>query len=45
MYVVNPDYMKVLFTETMGNVMLGVAGVLMMVVGFAWMKKTIKIEI
>ena len=31
MYVVNPDYMKVLFTETMGNVMLG-AGVLMMVV-------------
>ena len=44
MYVVNPDYMKVLFTETMGNVMLG-AGVLMMVVGFAWMMKTIKIEI
>ena len=25
MYVVNPDYMKVLFTETMGNVMLGAA--------------------
>ena len=23
MYVVNPDYMKVLFTETMGNIMLG----------------------
>jgi tight adherence protein B len=44
MYVVNPDYMKVLFTETMGNIMLG-AGVLMMVVGFAWMMKTIKIEI
>jgi tight adherence protein B len=44
MYVVNPAYMKVLFTETMGNIMLG-AGVLMMVVGFAWMMKTIKIEI
>ena len=36
--------MEVLFTETIGNIMLG-AGVLMMVVGFAWMKKTIKIEI
>jgi tight adherence protein B len=44
MYVVNPKYMQVLFTDTMGNVMLG-AGVVMMVVGFAWMMKTIKIEI
>jgi tight adherence protein B len=44
MYVVNPDYMKVLFTESLGNIMLG-AGALMMVIGFAWMMKTIKIEI
>jgi tight adherence protein B len=44
MFVVNPAYMKVLFSETMGNMMLG-AGVLMMVVGFTWMMKTIKIEI
>jgi Flp pilus assembly protein TadB len=36
--------MQVLFSDTMGNVMLG-AGILMMVVGFAWMMKTIKIEI
>jgi len=44
MYVVNPKYMQVLFQETMGQVMLG-AGILMMVVGFAWMMRTIKIEI
>jgi tight adherence protein B len=44
MYVVNPKYMQVLFQETMGQVMLGI-GILMMVVGFAWMMKTIKIEI
>jgi tight adherence protein B len=44
MYVVNPSYMQVLFQETMGQIMLG-AGILMMVVGFAWMMRTIKIEI
>jgi tight adherence protein B len=44
MYVVNPKYMEVLFTEPMGNAML-VAGIVMAIVGFAWMKKTIKIEI
>ena len=40
----NPGYLDPLFDETMGNVMLVGAGVLM-AVGFYWMKKTIEIEI
>ncbi len=44
MYVVNPAYMQVLFTDIKGKVIL-VAGVVSALVGFAWMKKTIAIEI
>lgn len=44
MYVVNPDYMGVLFSRTVGRGMLA-AGVVMALVGFAWMKKTITIEV
>ena len=44
MYVVNPSYMGVLFSESLGKAFL-VAGIVMALVGFAWMKKTIKIEI
>jgi tight adherence protein B len=40
----NPEYLDPLFDETFGNVLLGVAAVLMGV-GFYWMKKTIEIEI
>jgi tight adherence protein B len=44
MYSVNPDYIKTLFESTMGHVMLGGALVLALV-GFYWMKKTIEIEV
>ena len=44
MYVLNPPYMKVLFHDSLGRVMLG-AGILMASFGFWWMKKTITIEV
>ena len=44
MYVMNPDYMKPLFSPGMGYVLLGVA-VVTMGIGFAWMKKCVTIEI
>ena len=44
LYVMNRPYISLLFTEFMGQAMLGVATV-MALVGFAWMKKIIKIEI
>ena len=44
MYVINPDYVGLLLTESIGNVMLGGA-VILALVGFYWMKKTIEIEI
>src|SRR4029453_12355567 len=44
MYTMNPGYINVLFTERMGNFMLGGA-VLVALGGFFWMKKTIEIEV
>lgn len=44
MFVINPDYTGVLFEDTLGLILLGVAGVAMMI-GFFWMKKIIDIEI
>jgi tight adherence protein B len=44
MYVMNPEYMSRLTKDTIGMVLLG-ASVVMMLIGFAWMKKIIKIEI
>jgi len=44
MYVINPDYMSKLFTDTLGNVMLGLA-LVGMAVGFLWMRSIINIEI
>lgn len=44
MFVVNPDYIEVLFSTTIGNIMLGVA-VLLAGFGFWWMKKIIEIDI
>ena len=44
LYVMNRPYISLLFTEFIGQAMLGVATV-MALIGFAWMKKIIKIEI
>ena len=44
MWVLNKEYMEVLFQESMGIAML-VAAVLSMAVGFAWMLKIINIKI
>jgi tight adherence protein B len=44
MYVMNPEYISELFSPGLGYALIGVA-VVMMGVGFAWMKKTITIEV
>ncbi|MDH5238300.1 MAG: type II secretion system F family protein, partial [Acidimicrobiia bacterium] len=44
MYVINPGYVGLLFSETVGNIMLG-AGFVGAMIGFLWMKKLITIEI
>jgi tight adherence protein B len=40
----NPGYLDPLFDDSFGNILLG-AAVVLMAVGFYWMKKTIEIEI
>jgi tight adherence protein B len=44
MYVINPGYIGVLFSEKIGNMMLGGA-VLLAGFGFWWMKKLIEIDV
>jgi tight adherence protein B len=44
MYGINPDYVKVLFNDGLGQALLIGAAVLA-IIGFYWMKKTIDIEI
>ncbi len=44
MWVMNPDYISVLFSPGLGYLLIGVA-LVSMVIGFAWMKKTITIEV
>jgi tight adherence protein B len=44
MYVLNPEYMSVLFDETIGKIALG-GGILMMVGGFLWMQAIVKIDV
>jgi len=44
MYAVNPDYMRPMFTETTGHIMLGVS-LVMIFVGFLWMKKVVTIDV
>jgi tight adherence protein B len=44
MYGVNPDYMRPMFTETAGHIMLGIS-LLMIVAGFFWMKKVVTIDV
>ena len=44
MFVVSPDYLKPLFHETAGILMISGAGVLMLF-GFVWMRKIIRVEV
>lgn len=44
MYILNPDYMKPLFSDILGQIMLGL-GVVGMVVGYLWMRKIVQIDI
>ncbi len=44
MYALNPEYTGLLFTNSLGNIMLGVA-IVAALIGFVWMKKIIDIKI
>jgi tight adherence protein B len=44
MWSMNPDYMRPLFHDGFGQAML-IGSILLAVVGFYWMKKTIEIEV
>jgi tight adherence protein B len=44
LYMLNPDYMSILFTDPIGKILIGVA-VSMQLIGFLWIRKIINIEI
>ena len=44
MFVINPDYMTVLFDESIGRIMLG-GGAVLMIGGFLWMQSIVKIDV
>ncbi|MDH3679226.1 MAG: type II secretion system F family protein, partial [Acidimicrobiia bacterium] len=44
MWLMNPEYVEVLFTEFLGNILLGV-GVVSALIGLAWMKKVITVDV
>lgn len=44
MWLMNPDYINQLFVTTLGNILLGL-GTVAALVGFAWMKKVITINV
>ena len=44
LYMINPEYMSVLFTDPIGKILVGVALVLQMA-GFFWIRKIVNIEI
>ena len=44
MFLINPEYIGVLFSTSIGNMMLGF-GVALATFGFWWMKKCVEIEI
>jgi tight adherence protein B len=44
MLVVNPSYLTPLFHQTIGLVMVSVAGALMLA-GFAWMRRIVRVEV
>ena len=41
---INPEHMKLLYTEKMGQMMIVVA-IIMQTVGYVWIRKIIKIEV
>ncbi len=44
LYMLNPQYMSILFTDPIGKILIGVA-ITMQLMGFLWIRKIIKIEI
>ena len=44
MWIMNPGYIALLFTSLIGNVFLGL-GTVSALVGLAWMKKVITIDV
>ena len=44
MWALNPEYINTLFTASLGKILLG-ASITSALIGFAWMKKIIAIEI
>jgi tight adherence protein B len=44
LYMLNPGYMSILFTDPIGKILIGVA-VSMQLIGFLWIRKIINIEI
>jgi tight adherence protein B len=44
LYMLNPSYMSILFTDPIGKILIGV-GISMQLVGFLWIRKIINIEI
>jgi tight adherence protein B len=44
LYMINPEYMSVLFTDPIGKILVGVALVMQMA-GFFWIRKIVNIEI
>jgi tight adherence protein B len=44
MRMLNPDYLNVLFEDSLGRILLG-GSVVMMIGGFFWMQKIVKIEV
>jgi tight adherence protein B len=41
---INPDHMKLLFEDHMGQLMI-IASIVMQVIGYFWIKQVIKIEV
>jgi tight adherence protein B len=44
LYMINPEYMSVLFTDPIGKILVGVA-LVMQLAGFFWIRKIVNIEI
>jgi len=44
MWVINPDYIRVLFDETIGNFLLA-GSIVLALIGFVWMRKVIQIDV
>ena len=44
MYVINPEYMSPLFHDFTGQLALGLA-IVMMIVGFLWMRQVVQIDV